>query len=130
MSTVHEESQFAELDQFEDMHVRTISKVGSRFVQARGESSPNHSITPSSTPAPLDSHSMTRLPPLQSATIDGDCSQWVRFQDTFCSLGQDSERLSDIDRFNYLVSALSGATTGTVESFSVNYKLAWARLKE
>ncbi|KOC58609.1 hypothetical protein WH47_05566, partial [Habropoda laboriosa] len=66
-------------------------------------------------------------------TFNGDLGQWIRFRDTFTSLVHDSDKLTDIDRFNYLNSSLTGPAARVLESFSVsatNYALAWARLRE
>ncbi|XP_076660786.1 uncharacterized protein LOC143364212 [Halictus rubicundus] len=133
VTTPDQEPQLAEREKFEDAYFRAISKAENRLIQARGEAGPSSSIRNSDTPTPSVAHPTSRLPVLKLTTFDGDFSQWIRFRDTFCSLVHDAEGLNDIDRFNYLVSALSGSAARTIESFSIssaNYKLAWFRLRE
>ncbi|XP_076645559.1 uncharacterized protein LOC143355009 [Halictus rubicundus] len=133
VDTPHEEAQLAEREQFEDSYFKIMSKAEGRLVHARGEAGPSTSITNSATPVPSDPHPATRLPVIKLPSFDGNLTEWIRFRDTFSSLVHDSERLTDIDRFNYLVSALSGSAARSIESFSVsaaNYKLAWCRLRE
>ncbi|XP_078051923.1 uncharacterized protein LOC144478077, partial [Augochlora pura] len=129
LDTPNEEVQLAEREQFEDSYFRTLSKAETRLAQARGL---EPGTANRASPAPSDSN-MTRLPVIKLPNFSGDFSQWIRFRDTFVSLVHDSERLSDMDKFNYLVSALSGPAAQIIESYSVseaNYKLAWERLKE
>ncbi|XP_078051594.1 uncharacterized protein LOC144477732 [Augochlora pura] len=129
LSTPDEEAQLAEREQFEDTYFRTLSKAETRLAQARGL---KPGTVNRASPAPSDSL-MTRLTVIKLPNFSGDFSHWIRFRDTFVSLVHDSERQTDMDKFNYLVSALSGPAAQIIESCSVseaNYKLAWERLKE
>ncbi|XP_076660847.1 uncharacterized protein LOC143364321 [Halictus rubicundus] len=127
------ETHLAEREQFENTYFNTLSHAERRLIAARGESASNSASTSNPTPTPSDSYPAIRLPVIKIPTFDGNCSQWIRFRDTFTSLVHDCDKLNDIDRFNYLVSSLSGPAARILESFGVsatNYKLAWSRLRQ
>nr|XP_033340297.1 uncharacterized protein LOC117228579 [Megalopta genalis] len=133
MDTPHEEAQFAERESFEDNYYAIMSKAETLLSRARGNTVTATNAQHSATPSPSDTFLAVRLPTIKLPTFKGDCEQWLRFRDTFTSLVHDSDKLNDIDRFNYLTSALSGAAARVIESYSVsasNYKLAWVRLRE
>ncbi|XP_076300572.1 uncharacterized protein LOC143218889 [Lasioglossum baleicum] len=133
IDTPHQEAQFAKREQFEASYFRTVSGAEARLMTARGNSAPGPSSANSATPESSDSPPSTRLPIIKLPSFDGDVGKWIRFRDTFNSSVNNSEKLTDIDRFNYLVASLSGPAARAIESYSVsaaNYKLAWARLKE
>ncbi|XP_076660720.1 uncharacterized protein LOC143364103 [Halictus rubicundus] len=127
------ETHLAEREQFENTYFNTLSHAETRLIAARGESASNSASTSNPTPTPSDSYPAIRLPVIKIPTFDGNYSQWIRFRDTFTSLVHDCDKLNDIDRFNYLVSSLSGPAARILESFGVsatNYKLAWSRLRQ
>ncbi|XP_076377131.1 uncharacterized protein LOC117220354 [Megalopta genalis] len=133
MDTPHEEAQFAERESFETNYYTIMSKAETLLLRARGNSVTATNTQHSATPSLSDTFPAVRLPTIKLPTFKGDCEQWIRFRDTFTSLVHDSDRLNDIDRFNYLTSALSGSAARVIESYSVsasNYKLAWERLRE
>lgn len=136
IGTPDEEAQLHEREQFEDIYCKIHSEVKKRLRQVQGEVSPSPApATAGSVSSPILSapYSAVGIPDIRLPDFTGEPSQWIRFRDTFVSLVHEAQGLSDVDRFNYLTSALSGAAARTIESFGVsaaNYELAWARLKE
>ncbi|XP_076384127.1 uncharacterized protein LOC143261990 [Megalopta genalis] len=133
IGTPQEEAQLAEREQFEDSYFSAMSKAEARLLEARGDSATATSSSNRVTPSLSDALPAVRLPTIKLPIFEGDCNQWIRFRDTFISLVHDSERLGDIDKFNYLTSSVTGAAARVIESYSVsaaNYKLAWERLQE
>ncbi|XP_076392699.1 uncharacterized protein LOC143265299 [Megachile rotundata] len=132
VGTENEETHLQERESFEDIYFCVLSNAERRLNSVRGVQTPVPSQAigaPSAAVEPMT----TRLPVIKLPTFNGDFGQWIRFRDTFTSLVHNCEKLTDIDRFNYLVSALSGPAARILESFSVsaaNYALAWSRLKE
>ncbi|XP_076299586.1 uncharacterized protein LOC143218338 [Lasioglossum baleicum] len=131
--TPNAELQMAEREAFERSYFELMSAAEQRLIILRGAPSPVANSSGSVTDTGSDLYSSTRLPVIKLPVFDGDFSQWIRFRDTFISLVHNSGKLSKIDKFNYLVSALTGSAALVLESFSIsaeNYELAWSRLKE
>ncbi|XP_076383131.1 uncharacterized protein LOC143260694 [Megalopta genalis] len=133
IGTPHEEAQLAKREQFEDSYFSAVSKAEARLLEARGDFATATSSSNRVTPSLSDALPAVRLPTIKLPIFEGDYNQWIRFRDTFISLVHDGERLSDIDKFNYLTSSVTGAAARVIESYSVStakYKLAWERLQE
>lgn len=74
-----------------------------------------------------------QLPKIQLPTFDGDLLRWCVFRDTFKSLVHDNTNLSNIERFHYLLSVVSGSASSVVRSVPLsetNYMVAWNALNE
>ncbi|KOC63604.1 hypothetical protein WH47_02485 [Habropoda laboriosa] len=133
IGTDNEAAHLLEREFFDDTYFRVLSSAEKQLSQVRGSRSSTASPAVTTTPTVTDSSHATRLPVIKLPTFNGDLGQWIRFRDTFTSLVHDSDKLTDIDRFNYLNSSLTGPAARVLESFSVsatNYALAWARLRE
>ncbi|XP_076176650.1 uncharacterized protein LOC143151436 [Ptiloglossa arizonensis] len=133
MDTPQAEAQVDEREQFEEKYFNIMAVAEKRIIEVRGQAAPSTASATSDRQVPSDPHPAAQLPVVQLPIFTGDCGQWIRFRDTFLSLVHSSDKLSAIDRFNYLTTSLSGAAARTIESFSVsaaNYELAWARLRE
>ena len=77
--------------------------------------------------------SQHRLPKLEIPTFKGDPLQWQGFWDQFSTSVHDHDRLSDIDRFNYLKGRLVGQALDAISGLSLssaNYKEAVQILKD
>ncbi|XP_053692239.1 uncharacterized protein LOC128740701 [Sabethes cyaneus] len=96
-------------------------------------------LNPAAGPAPSISQqhssvSMMRvkLPELKLPTFSGTLRDWITFRDTFKNLISDNAHLSEIDKFTYLRSSLSGEALqeiGSIELTSDNYSIAWSQLE-
>lgn len=74
-----------------------------------------------------------QLPKISIPHFDGDLLQWITFRDTYKSLVHDNSKLSDVEKYHYLLSAVSGSDGAVVLSISLsgsNYSVAWKALLE
>lgn len=74
-----------------------------------------------------------KLPELSMKRFDGDMSQWMSFWDSFSSSVHENSTLSDVDKFNYLSSMLSGTAAEAIAGLSItssNYREAVAILNK
>lgn len=65
--------------------------------------------------------------------FDGNIVEWRSFRDTFQSLVHEQSFISNIERFHYLISCLSGAPLAIVEAIPLsadNYNIAWSSLNK
>lgn len=72
------------------------------------------------------------LPKIELPKFDGDVVQWCSFRDLFCSLVHNNQLISDIERFHFLKSSLSGPALAVIKSIPLtasNYKIAWNALQ-
>ncbi|KAF0715873.1 DUF1758 domain-containing protein, partial [Aphis craccivora] len=73
------------------------------------------------------------LPKVELPKFDGNAVQWCTFRDMFVSLVHNNNFLTDIERFHYLISALSGPPLMIVKSVPLtaeNYDIAWRALND
>lgn len=80
-----------------------------------------------------ESHCKVRLPKLELPTFDGDLRQWQTYSDVFDSLIHNNTALSDIDKYNYLISSLKGNALSVVKCTpitSANYLIAYSALRK
>ena len=74
-----------------------------------------------------------RLPKICIREFDGKIEQWQEFWDCFSSAVDTNDKLSDIDKFSYLLGYLQGQATAAILGFaltSANYKSAKELLKQ
>lgn len=74
-----------------------------------------------------------QLPKIQIPSFDGDILRWITFRDTFKSLVHDNEDITKIEKFHYLLSAVTGSASAVVRSIlltDANYEIAWNALEE
>lgn len=77
--------------------------------------------------------SKVKLPELKLPTFNGRMSEWVTFRDTFKNLIHNDSSLSDMDKFTYLRTSLTGDALqeiASIEISSANYAIAWDALEE
>ncbi|XP_022162437.1 uncharacterized protein LOC111028196 [Myzus persicae] len=74
---------------------------------------------------------MVKLAPLEIPNFTGIYSEWSAFHDIFCALVHQNSSLTDIQKFFYLRSSVSGDAQKTIhflDTTSDNYKIAWDAL--
>ena len=116
---------------FEELFIETKAKIMS-LIKPKSQSTAFESTrlfnnTPSST-----SHHI-RLPALKLPKFDGRYAEYKRFIRSFCSMVDDDDNIPVLDKFNYLLSCLSGQALAVVEPFQVsedNYQKVLDRLKD
>ncbi|XP_045461124.1 uncharacterized protein LOC123671371 [Harmonia axyridis] len=80
----------------------------------------------------IENYCKVRLPKLELPTFDGDLRQWQTYSDVFDSLIHNNAALSNIDKYNYLISSLEGNALSIVKCTpvtSANYLIAYSALK-
>lgn len=73
-----------------------------------------------------------KLPTIDLPPFNGQYSQWLTFFETFDSLINKNDKLSNIQKFHYLKSSLKGDASKIIESISIsdaNYAHVWDLLK-
>jgi hypothetical protein len=74
-----------------------------------------------------------RLPQLSISKFSGNLQDWVTFKDTFLSLVGDSVTIPNIQKFHYLLSAISGDVKRVIQHIPVSeqgFRVAWEILVE
>lgn len=73
------------------------------------------------------------LPKIELPKFDGDVVQWCSFRDMFLSLVHNNQNISDIERFHFFKSCLSGPALAVIKSIPLtadNYSIAWNALQK
>ncbi|XP_062715774.1 uncharacterized protein LOC134291696 [Aedes albopictus] len=127
---VREKANLAALTEFEERYFRVKASLTSK------RAPPPPTATTSGIGQPGDrsdsSFSKVKLPEIRLPSFGGRIMEWVPFRDSFCSLIHENKQLTDMDRFSYLKSALSGEALLEMESVelsAVNYCVAWKALE-
>ncbi|XP_055590082.1 uncharacterized protein LOC129742234 [Uranotaenia lowii] len=77
--------------------------------------------------------SRVKLPDIKLPVFNGKLRDWIPFRDMFDSLIHKNEQLSDIDKFTYLRSAISGEALQEISSIELsadNYQIACDMLEK
>ena len=77
------------------------------------------------TEAVRDIKIQTKLPPIHMPKFNGNYSDWVAFNDLYCSLIHKNDSLGDVLKFHYLKSCLVGEAEQLIKHYSLteaNYK--------
>ena len=78
------------------------------------------SSLPLSTPSVSSISNVSRLPKIELPVFKGDPLKWQGFWDQFQTSIHNNERISDIDRFNFLKRYLGGETLDSVDGLNLN----------
>ncbi|XP_036322018.1 uncharacterized protein LOC118736020 [Rhagoletis pomonella] len=108
--------------ELEDIVVETKSMIKSILANNKSSVAESSFIAPHS----------SRLPKMSVPKFKGEYSEFKNFMSLFESLVHNDPTIPDIEKFNHLVSCLSGEAFGTVKSFQMseeNYPKALASLK-
>ncbi|XP_055590340.1 uncharacterized protein LOC129742466 [Uranotaenia lowii] len=122
------EQQFKQRSQFETEYYRV---KGFLLAVNKNASTPCPPPASSSSHFPASSH--IRLPDVKLPVFNGSLDQWLNFHDLFLSLVHSSGDLSNIQKFYYLRSSLSGDALKLIQTIAIsasNYPVAWNLLVE
>ncbi|CAL7932860.1 unnamed protein product [Xylocopa violacea] len=125
-----EEAHALDRENFETTYFDLIDEIET-FIEASKSSQHRNMSSPSACSAASGTANGLKLPTIQLPSFDGNCSDWLKFRDSFVSLVHDNDVLSDVQRFHYLNSSLRGPAARIIQSLGVseaNYKLAWELL--
>ncbi|KAH6931412.1 hypothetical protein HPB50_024380 [Hyalomma asiaticum] len=107
----------AEFEQVMEYHDKIASRLGSMksFGKSLTDGAQIRNLAPATTTAQVQIQSQrTRLPKLELKKFDGKRKNWQPFWEQFEAAIHKNHELSDIDRFNYLKSLLSGEAEGAI----------------
>lgn len=71
------------------------------------------------------------LPKIELPKFDGNATEWCSFRDMFQSLVHNNPSISNIERFHYLISCVTGPALAVVKAVPLtadNYTIAWNEL--
>lgn len=74
-----------------------------------------------------------KLPTIKLRCFDGKIEEWKCFSDNFRSVIHNKTHLSNIEKFQYLISSISGDAAKIIESIEIteqNYATAWELLQQ
>ncbi|XP_055584930.1 uncharacterized protein LOC129737791 [Uranotaenia lowii] len=134
------QAELETLDEAEvDNHLKQRIEFESSFFEVKGFLLSKNKSSPSP-PTPSSSHSTphapawsshVRLPDVKLPVFNGNIDSWLNFHDLFVSLVYCSHELSNIQKFYYLRSSLSGEALKLIQTISIsanNYLVAWTLL--
>ncbi|XP_071052972.1 uncharacterized protein [Onthophagus taurus] len=124
--SVDGESQNAERETFEESFYANTAKA-KRILTNRNICADSSFIVG---PSP-DQH--VKLPVIDLPKFDGGYDAWLGFRDIFESLIHNNPMINDIQKFHYLLSALTGNARQVIESLELtnsNYEVAWGLIRE
>ncbi|XP_071052883.1 uncharacterized protein [Onthophagus taurus] len=124
--SVDGESQNAERETFEASFYANTAKA-KRILTNRNICADSSFIVG---PSP-DQH--VKLPVIDLPKFDGGYDAWLGFRDIFESLIHNNPMINDIQKFHYLLSALTGNARQVIESLELtnsNYEVAWGLIRE
>jgi len=81
----------------------------------------------------INSDMRVKLPTIKLLRFEGRIEDWKCFSDSFRSIIHDKPNLSDSEKFQYLVSSISGDAAKIIESIELtgrNYATAWELLQQ
>lgn len=133
------ESSASERKIFEESYYTALAKIDSLILPTITTNSVASSNSQQSTGSTIiqtevrQSNNDVRLPKVELPSFNGSYDSWSRFRDTFESLVHNNTRLSDIQKFHYLLSSVRDEAAEILESVEIaaaNYEDAWKLVKD
>jgi len=113
---------------FETTYYKAIDKARSIMIDtqqiAKADSQQTQQPNRINQPGTID----VKLPTLTLPTFSGEYDKWMHFKDAFTSLIHDNRKLSAIQKFQYLRSAVKDEVLQVISSLNTtieNYEIAW-----
>ncbi|RLU26233.1 hypothetical protein DMN91_000026 [Ooceraea biroi] len=81
----------------------------------------------------VNTDARVKLPTIKLPRFDGKIEEWKYFADSFRSIIHNKPHLSNIEKFQYLISSISGDAAKIIESIELteqNYTTAWELLQQ
>jgi hypothetical protein len=117
---------------FEDLYFESVAVCNNLIINHTEKSLNNDSSKASTVSAGTSTFMpMVKLAPLEIPNFTGIYSEWPAFHDIFSALMHQNSSLTDIQKFFYLRSSVSGDAQKTIQfldTTSDNYKIAWDAL--
>lgn len=123
-----------------DDQLKTRMEFESNYFKVKGfllsvNKNPTPPLTPTSSHSTAHvpaTSSHVRLPDVKLPVFSGNLDSWMNFHDLFVSLVHTSHELSNIQKFYYLRSSLSGDALKLIQTIAItanNYIVAWSLLE-
>ena len=107
-----------EADEFSQRTYKALIKIERCFASTSASPEPIQSV---------GGHARTRLPELNLKGFNGELTEWFTFWDAYKSAIHESTSLSDVDKFTYLRTLLTGSALEAINGITLtaaNYKEA------
>lgn len=118
--------------EIEELVINLTSKLRPLLPKiSNGKSEVEDSLSEASSATTSAPSSHIRLPKLQLKSFDGKASQWIVFYNLFDSTVHSNKSLSDVEKFQYLLSSLQGEALTLVKALPLtneNYSVAYNAL--
>lgn len=124
---------FKQLESMEEIYYEIVS-VADDLAPAGGDCGASSGLPappPSIHTDPSMAQYSPRLPQLQLPKFDSEIENWPTFHDTFVKLVHENNSISNIEKFHYLISCLSGSALSIVKGVPItdlNYHVAFDAL--
>lgn len=118
--------------EFEESYLKLNPKVTTLINARLNAEQPNNAAPIQVQQNPVQ-HQTVKLPELGLPSFSGDYTKWTNFITRFNSSIHSKQGLSNSDKFQYLVSVLSGPASKIIDSIEIsneNYEVALTLLKE
>lgn len=115
------EEQLEDREAFESEYFSIIATAKGMLEQEKVEN-------PICKPSAGDFRQSIKLPTISIPTFDGSYERFLEFRDTYLSLVHNCTEITEIQKFHYLKSSLSGCAALVIDSLefsAANYKVAW-----
>ncbi|KAG7307103.1 hypothetical protein JYU34_007243 [Plutella xylostella] len=132
-----DEQQYLERELFESQYYSTVSiaqEIIENYSKFNENKNENHGSNKSTCSAACSGQfNNVKLPTINLPKFDGNYLTWLEYRDTFDSLINSNESISNINKFHYLRASLEGNAAVVIKSIeftSQNYNVAWELLCE
>lgn len=122
------EKEFKETSDFENKYYAILSVAKKYLYDNKREDFSEGSVRSQSDVSCKNPIQNVKLPDINLPIFDGAIQNWMEFRDTFDSLINKNDNLTDIQRFHYLRVSIKNEPAqliSTLEFSANNYKLAW-----
>lgn len=117
-----EDADYSQLDDFESSYqqyvaiAKTLLKGSEPTRSPRGSQESLNSFYSAPPRHPPSRYTSVKLPTIELPTFSGESTTWLAFRDMFETLIDQNKELSDVQKFSYLRSALSGKARDIIAS--------------
>lgn len=124
----------------EDEHLGELADIQNRYYEIASKidtitpASTSHAINLNATSIPVDNNTRRlKLPRTELPNFDGNLEKWLTFKNTFVTMIDSLQDITDLQKFIYLKDALRGDALNKISIYDVseeNYKSAWKLLND
>ncbi|XP_011883624.1 PREDICTED: uncharacterized protein LOC105570787 [Vollenhovia emeryi] len=120
------------LDEFSDIQDRYYA-IASKF-ESSSQASTSRAVDLNATSIPIDNNTRRiKLPVAELPKFDGDIEKWLSYKNTFVTMIDSRQDITNLQKFLYLKNSLQGDALNKISIYNVseeNYETAWKLLKD